>query len=134
VLTCFDFLAGIPPCRLRALQREQRAREAMIVMEEVKILGERVKVRVPENPMTPALQCSRAFTSFSARCTNMARICVVCVVTALPRTPARTRQECYREEGVNHYRNCQELTRAYVQRVTSPTLKAGPVELKDVEE
>jgi hypothetical protein len=37
------------------------------------------------------------------------------------------------KEGVNHVRNCEALTRAYVARVTSPALQSGPVELTDTE-
>lgn len=41
-------------------------------------------------------------------------------------------QECFYREGVNHYRNCEELARAYVKRITSPNMRPGPVEMDDI--
>jgi hypothetical protein len=42
-------------------------------------------------------------------------------------------QDCYEREGVNHQRNCQEVVKAYVERISHPSFKAGPVEMADLE-
>lgn len=106
----------------------------MVVVEEVKLLAEKVKVRYRMSGRLKICCANRAPFLLFLSLTNGCALFFLFLVSHGRAGAPFSDQECYKKEGVNHYRSCEELARAYVRRVSSPNLKGDPVELKEADE